>query len=259
MPWNPANYKKFTAERAAPFDDLAGLIAVRPHLDIADLGCGTGELTIKLAERLPNCRVTGIDSSPQMLEQADKLSTSAVSFRLQDIESFDGSWDIIFSNAVLHWLDNHEALIPRLFSRLKPGGQLVVQIPNNNSSPSHTGILETAGEEPFISALSGWTRKSPLLCLDRYAQLLYECGAVDIILFEKVYLHMVADSDAISEWTAATTLLPYFERLPVNLHEAFMQSYRAKLKQAWPQSPVLFPFRRIILSATKPCTTGQKH
>jgi trans-aconitate 2-methyltransferase len=259
MPWDPATYKKFSVERAAPFNDLASLISARPDLDIIDLGCGTGELTLKLAEKFPGCRITGIDSSPQMLAKASQIAAPPVCFKLQDIANFDGSWDIIFSNAVLHWIDDHETLIPRLFSHLRPGGQIVVQIPNNNSSPSHTGIIETAREEPFFSALAGWTRKSPLLGLDNYAQLLYQCGAVDIILFEKAYLHTVANSDAIADWTAATTLLPYFERLPARLHEAFMESYRAKLKLAWPTSPTLFPFRRIIFSAAKPVDFGQKH
>lgn len=259
MSWNPADYKKFSVERAAPFDDLAALITVRPDLDIIDLGCGTGELTLRLAGMFPDCRITGIDSSPQMLEEAAKKKAPHVNFKLQDIADFEGYWDLIFSNAVLHWIDDHETVMPRLFSRLKPGGQLAVQIPNNNSSPSHTGIIETAAEEPFFKALAGWTRKSPLLGLDSYARLLYECGAVQITIYEKVYLHLVADSDAIADWTAATTLLPYFERLPEALHEAFMQSYRAKLKQAWPSSPALFPFRRIILSAAKPVASGQKH
>ncbi|HEX9078391.1 MAG TPA: methyltransferase domain-containing protein [Desulfuromonadaceae bacterium] len=249
MKWNPDRYLRFGAERSAPFDDLLALIHRRPGLDVVDLGCGTGELTCRLADFLEGSRVTGIDASPEMLAKARERACPGVDFRLQDISSLAGSWDVIFSNAVFHWLDDHTALIPRLFSLLRPSGQLVVQIPNNSAFPSHTCIIETASEEPFRSALGGWTRTSPVLPLDAYAGILHTCGATDITVLEKVYAHPVADSDAIAEWTAGTTLLPYFDRLPEEMHAPFMESYRAKLRAIWPEGPVLFTFRRILLAA----------
>ncbi|HZV80599.1 MAG TPA: methyltransferase [Geobacteraceae bacterium] len=251
MPWDPETYQRFKEERAAPFADLCNLIRVRCGLEAIDLGCGTGELTCRLAALLPGSRVTGIDSSAAMLAKADALACPSVRFRQQDIATVDGSWDLIFSNAVFHWIDDHETLIPRLFSLLKPGGQLVAQIPNNNAFPSHTCIIATAGEEPFRSALGGWIRTSPLLSLDAYARLLYESGAGEITVFEKVYLHTVHDADAIADWTTSTTLIPYFERLPLELHAPFMSSYREKLRQIWPAGPVLFTFRRILLAASR--------
>jgi len=251
MKWDPDRYLRFSAERSAPFDDLLALIHKRPGLEVVDLGCGTGELTCRMAALLTDSRVTGIDTSADMLAKAQARKCPGAVFRLQDISSLTGSWDIIFSNAVFHWLDDHETLIPRLFSLLRPSGQLVVQIPNNNSFPSHTCIIETASQEPFRSALGGWTRTSPLLSLDAYARLLHECGAMEMTVLEKVYPHTVADADAIADWTSGTTLLPYFDRLPVEMHAPFMDSYRAKLRAIWPEGPVLFTFRRIIMAATR--------
>lgn len=247
MSWNPEQYQRFKEERSAPFVDLCGLIRIRPGLEVIDLGCGTGELTCRLAALLPGSRVTGIDASAEMLAQATPCA--GVCFRQEDIATVGGSWDLIFSNAVFHWLDDHESLIPRLFSLLRPGGQLVVQIPNNNAFPSHTCIVATAGEEPFRSALGGWTQSSPLLPLDDYARLLHQAGAVEMTVMEKVYPHPVPDSDAIADWTAGTTLIPYMERLPAELHAWFMERYREKLRQVWPSGPVLFTFRRILLVA----------
>lgn len=251
MKWNPDSYLKFAAERSAPFDDLVALIQKRSRLEVVDLGCGTGELTCRLATLLPDSRITGIDTSEAMLDKARESQCPGVNFTLQDISSLSGKWDVIFSNAVFHWLDDHPSLIPRLFSLLKASGQLVVQIPNNTSFPSHTCIVETASEEPFRSALGGWTRSSPVLPLGDYARILYESGAAEMTVMEKVYPHVVADSDAIADWTSATTLLPYFERLPEDLHLPFMESYRAKLHAIWPEGPVLFTFRRILIAATK--------
>ena len=252
MPWDPEQYEKFKEERFAPFADLVAVIRSRQGMEVLDLGCGTGELTRDLALLLPESRVTGIDNSPAMLERAAPLAGPRLSFRLQKVEEASGTWDLVFSNAVLHWVDDHETLIPRLISLLRPGGQFVAQIPNNTTFPSHTCIIATAGEEPFRTALGGWTRKSPLLPLDAYATLLHRCGTEGMTVWEKVYPHLVADADAIADWTRGTTLIPYLERLPTELHDPFMARYREKLRQTWPTGPVLFTFRRIILSASRP-------
>ena len=74
MPWDPEQYRKFQSERFAPFADLFDMIDVRPGLRVVDLGCGTGELTARLAEQLPGSDVLGIDASPQMLAQAQSLA-----------------------------------------------------------------------------------------------------------------------------------------------------------------------------------------
>lgn len=109
MPWNPELYHKFQSERSAPFYDLLALVEVRPHLKVVDLGCGTGELTRQLADRLPESRVTGLDSSPQMLDaaRAASLRLPGIVFETGDQASLTDNWDLIFSNAAMHWSGNH--------------------------------------------------------------------------------------------------------------------------------------------------------
>jgi len=251
MSWNPELYHKFKADRLAPFNDLLGLIKCRSGLSVLDLGCGTGELALALAENLPLSQVTGVDSSPQMLEKAREQSCDRVKFKLGDVDSLQGQWDLLFSHAVLHWVDNHEVLIPRLWSHLKPGGQLAVQIPSNHRHPSHTCIIAAASEEPFKTALSGWVRHSPVLEIDQYAQLLHNCGTADFTVMEKVYPTYLPEAAAIAEWTRGTTLVPYFERLPRELHEPFLGRYRELLRGALPAGPILYTFRRILFAAVK--------
>src|SRR5688572_13318829 len=108
MPWDPAQYHKFQAERAAPFEDLVKLIRVREGLRVIDLGCGTGELTARLADILPGSDVLGVDSSPAMLEKAEPLERPGLRFALMAIEAVSGEWDVVFSHAALHWVDDHE-------------------------------------------------------------------------------------------------------------------------------------------------------
>src|SRR5215510_10382253 len=104
MPWDPNQYHKFQSERAAPFYDLLALVEVRPNLKIIDLGCGTGELTRQLADKLPNSDVTGLDSSQEMLDAARAASFSrpGLVFEQGDQATLTGEWDLIFSNAALH-------------------------------------------------------------------------------------------------------------------------------------------------------------
>ena len=252
MSWDPGQYHKFTQERLAPFHDLFSLIRVRPALSVLDLGCGTGELALELAARLPASRVTGVDSSPQMLARAVERCADRVTFLQGSVESIAGEWDLLFSHAVLHWVDDHPALIPRLWSLLKPGGQLAVQIPANHRHPSHTCIIAAASEEPFAGALGGWVRHSPVLEIDQYAQLLHGCGTTDFTVMEKVYPAYLPNAAAIAEWTRGTTLVPYFERLPPELHEPFLQRYRQLLTAALPTGELMFTFRRILFAAAKP-------
>jgi trans-aconitate 2-methyltransferase len=127
-----------------------------------------------------------------------------------------------------------------------------VQIPANHRHPSHTCIIAAASEEPFKTALGGWTRHSPVLEIDQYAQLLHSCGATDFTVMEKVYPTCLPEAAAIAEWTRGTTLVPYFERLPQELHEPFLDRYRALLTEALPTGPILFTFRRILFAAVKP-------
>lgn len=251
--WNPDRYLAFEEERFAPFEDLFSLIHVRPGMTAIDLGCGTGELTRRLADRLPGSGVMGIDSSPEMLDRARQWTRSGLSFSEAGIAGLEGAWDLVFSHAVLHWVEDHPALIPRLFGMVRPGGQLAVQMPGNHRHPSQTLIIETASEEPFRTALDGWVRRTPVLEVDRYGELLYAAGGERITACDKVYLHPLRDADAVADWTAGTTLVPYWEKLPRELHEPFMERYRRKLRRVWPTSPVLFTFRRILLAASRPC------
>ncbi|SNB46124.1 methyltransferase [Geobacter sp. DSM 9736] len=251
MAWNPEKYLEFEEERFAPFEDLVALIRVREGLSVIDLGCGTGELTRRLADRLPGSTVLGIDASAEMLQRASQWERPGLSFARQTVGETTGRWDLVFSHAVLHWIEDHPSLIPSLLDLLGPGGQLALQLPANHRHPSQTLIVETAQEEPFKTALSGWVRRSPVLEIDRYAEILHDAGAVDITVLEKVYPHLLPDSGAVADWTAGTTLIPYYERLPRDLHDPFMARYREKLGQVWATTPVFFTFRRIIMAATR--------
>jgi trans-aconitate 2-methyltransferase len=162
-----------------------------------------------------------------------------------------GSWDLVFSNAALQWVEEHASLIPRLLSLVAPDGQLVVQMPSNHDHPTHRFITEIAGQPPFREALGGWSRCSPVLSIHAYADLLYAHGAQELTVLEKVYPHVLPDADAVLDWTRGTALIPYLERLPADLQSAFLDRYRQKLHALWPAGPVFYGFRRTLFAATR--------
>lgn len=253
-PWNPARYARFAAERRLPFDDLVAPLAPVRGGRVVDLGCGPGELTRELHERLLARETVGVDSSPAMLEKAAPLAGGGLRFVRGDAGLFgEGPWDVVFSNAALHWVEDHEALLPRLAALLAPGGQLAVQVPCNDHHQSHLSARAVAAEPPFAAALGGWSRESPVLPAERYAELLFRAGLEARRVRLEIYGHELASRDEVVEWVRGTTLTDYERRLPPDLWPAFLERYRARLREALPDDrPFLYTYRRLLLWGRRP-------
>jgi len=249
--WDPDRYHRFREERFAPFEDLFAMIGVRPGMEVVDLGCGTGELTLRLADRLPESRVVGLDNSEEMLARARPLTRPGLDFRLERIEDASGTYDLVFSHAAVHWVEDHPALMARLWGMVRGDGQLAVQMPANHGSIAHRTLTEVAQRTPFAEALGGWTRTPPVLRVEEYAEILHGLGAVHQNVLEKVYPHVLDDADAVAEWMRGTALVPYLERLPEALHGAFLAAFREFLRERMPARPVFYGFRRILFTAEK--------
>jgi len=253
MTWNPAIYNKFKTERFAPFYDLLKLVTVKPGMNVIDLGCGTGELTSELARQLPGAVVFGIDSSEAMLKEAAAFENNLLQFECSTIEeqlNSDQQWDLIFSNAAIQWVADHPTLFPKLIGRLKPGGQLALQIPDQQQNSTNRLLEATAEEEPFKSALQNWKRTSPVLTMEAYAQLLFENGSQSMTVYEKIYPLVLKDTDALFDWVSGTALIPYLEKLEGNTRQLFIDAFQSSLKEHFPKTPVFYPFKRILMEAT---------
>ncbi|HEX3050639.1 MAG TPA: methyltransferase domain-containing protein [Aggregatilineaceae bacterium] len=250
MPWNPDQYQQFQTQRATPFQDALALVRWQEGLRVIDLGCGTGELTAQLADRLPGCEVLGVDTAAEMLERAQTYARPGLRFEQQAIEDVSGEWDLVFSHSALQWVVDHRRLIPRLMRHVAAGGQLVAQFPSNHRHPVHLLLAETASEDPFRAAFGDWRWHTPVLPLVDYAELLYISSGSAIEAVEKVY-PLVLEVEALVEWMKGTGLIRYLDRLPDDLHEIFVERYREKLRAQWPTDPVFYAFTRILVSAVK--------
>jgi trans-aconitate 2-methyltransferase len=216
-----------------------------------DLGCGTGELTQKLADLLPDSVILGIDSSVQMLSAAFPFESKNLKFETALIENIlhrQEKYDLIFSNAALQWVDGHQQLIAGIIHMLEKKGQLVVQVPTNHDHFTHHTLRRIASGEPFVSVLNGWQRSSPVLSIDEYAQVFYEQGCTEMNIYEKVYPHILDGAQAIFEWTSGTAMIPYLTRLDDNLKDRFISEYKLKLQQEYGPEKVFYPFKRILMS-----------
>jgi trans-aconitate 2-methyltransferase len=252
MVWSPEVYNKFKDQRHAPFYDLFALLEKRVGMSVTDLGCGTGELTHFLGENLKDSEVTGLDSSAEMLKHTEQFQASNVKFEQATIEDWASSGkvsDLVISNAALQWVPNHAQIIPRVIANVKSGGQLAVQVPAQNHNKGNLLLNQLAEQEPYNDALNRYVRRSAVLEIDQYADLLYKYGGSSIQVIERVYPLTLKDSDALFTWLSGSTLIPYLEKLPENLHEQFKEAFREILKAAFPGSPIFYPFRRIFFSA----------
>jgi trans-aconitate 2-methyltransferase len=249
--WDPEQYARFQRERSQAFFDLAELVRWRPAMRVVDLGCGTGELTRVLHERLAADETVGLDSSPAMLERAAAHAGGGVRFERGDIASWRGErLDLVFSNAALHWVEDHPALFARLRAALGPNGQLTVQVPANHDHPSQIVAQEIAREAPFAEALGGWVRRSPVLGPAAYAELLHGLGAREQVVQLRVYGHNLPSRDAVAEWLKGTTLTDYQRRLPEDLYAGFLARYEERLRGRLPDTrPYYFTFQRVLMWA----------
>jgi trans-aconitate 2-methyltransferase len=247
--WNPDQYGKFRDERSAPFHDLLALVRKSGSPRVVDLGCGSGELTQVAHQGLAATETVGIDTSPAMLAKAAARAGAGLSFRAGDIASFgEGGWDVILSNAALHWIPDHPALLRRLAGLLAPGGQLAFQVPANDAHPSHATAREVGREPAFAAPLAGHVRESPVLEPEAYAQLLFQLGFAEQRVRVEVYAHRLASRDEVVEWVRGTYLTDYQRRLDGPTWERFLARYRERLMAALPdERPFLYTYRRVFV------------
>jgi trans-aconitate 2-methyltransferase len=251
--WDPFDYLKFADYRLRPAVDLLAQIPLDSPRTVYDLGCGPGNITRLLGERWPGAAVTGVDSSSEMLVRA-RQEAPDVTLVQADIAQWSppAPAHLLFSNATLHWLDDHRRLLPRLVAQLAPGGVLAVQMPRNHDAPSHLLIEAAASDGPWRPRLS---QVRPVLRSVESAEAYYRILAPlarRLDIWETEYLHVLEGDNPVLEWTKGTALRPYLDVLDEPDRGAFLATYATRVSAAYPKQPdgrTLLPFNRIFLTA----------
>jgi trans-aconitate 2-methyltransferase len=254
--WNPAQYHRYSSERGRPFFDLLAQVHLdAPHM-IADLGCGSGELTAAMLERWPEAHVHGIDSSPEMIDEARQHEQPGrLSFELADLATWrpPDRLDLLISNATFQWVPDHASLLPRLVEMVAPGGVFAFQVPGNFTAPSHTILAELRTDPRWNrDAGKGAVRTLAVQAPEWYLEFLTDLG-MEAEAWETTYMHVLHGENAVLEWVKGTALRPVLAALNAQGQQEFLAEYGARLNDAYPPKSfgTVFPFRRIFVVAKK--------
>ncbi|MGL4107486.1 methyltransferase domain-containing protein [Clostridium sp. LP20] len=251
--WNSEQYLMFKNERTQPAIDLVNRIAIENSRKIIDIGCGPGNSTEVLAKRFPNAYVLGVDSSSDMIEQG-KRDYPNLDFKKCDVGSdlskLDKDFDIVFSNACIQWIPNHNQLLNNLIGLLKRGGILAVQIPMNYQEPIHKIIGEVTTNERWKSEFDN-PRIFYNMEQSQYFDLLSEISS-EFYMWETTYYHNLESHKDIMEWYRGTGLRPYSKALSGTKKELFEQEIFERVVEEYPvqkNGRVIFRFPRLFFVA----------
>ena len=253
--WNPDQYLKFARQRTQPSIDLAAKVTAENPTSVIDIGCGPGNSTRVLLERWPNARVSGLDSSPEMIKKA-KADLPDIEWITGDAGTFtfENEYDVVFSNAAIQWMQGHEALVPRLYGIVKSGGALAVQIPADQGSPIRRSLLSVSAQEKWSKYTSGRERLMNYRTAEYYYDILAGIGG-RFDVWETVYYHVLDSHKDLIEWYKGTALRPFLEKMPDDaIRKEFEDEILDGCKDQYEirnDGKVLYPFRRIFFVAYK--------
>jgi len=252
--WSAAQYVKFEDERSRPAAELLARVPLDQARRVVDLGCGPGNSTELLVARFPSAEIIGLDSSPEMLAAARKR-LPACTFVEADVAAWTPrpATDLLFSNAVFHWVPDHHAVLARLLAALAPGGVLALQVPDNLGEPTEMIVHEMAETGPWKEKFVEPIQREPISAPADYYDLLRPLAArVDI--WATAYSHILSSPAAILEWVKGTGLRPYLARLDADEERAWLAEYESRLAEAYPprvDGRVLFRFPRLFMVAVR--------
>jgi trans-aconitate 2-methyltransferase len=246
--WDARTYHRVSAPHQDWAELLFDRLALRGDETVLDAGCGSGRVTRKLLDRLPEGRVVAVDGAPSMVAEAraalgDERAT-VIQSDLVDLV-LDEPVDAIFSSAVFHWIADHDALFARLYAALAPGGRIVAQCGGEgNIRAFRRQADEVAAREPYASYLAGWTGPWNYASAEATAVRLERAGFTDIETWLQPWDVTPPEP---ATYLRTVCLHPHTERLPEHLRDAYIADVLAETGD-----PVLLDYVRLNIDARRP-------
>lgn len=228
--WDAKEYSSHSAFQERCADELIAKLDLSGSEHVLDIGCGDGRVTAGIARRLPRGQVLGIDSSPEMIRYAqehfprDKYPN--LSFCQLDARTlgFKGEFDIIFSNAALHWVVEPRPVLDGIYNALRPGGKMVVQMAGKgNAAEAFLAFAYLVQDPPWNQYFGNFHTPYAFFGSGQYRELIIGSGLLPgrVELIRRDMDHI--DRESFAGWVR-TTWLPYLERVPVSLQPAFVNA-----------------------------------
>ena len=208
-----------------------------------------------MRRRWPHADIVGLDKSEKMIERA-RADHPGETWIIGDASSLtaDRKYDLVFSNAAIHWIPDHHLLLPRLYQIVSPNGLLAIQVPANYESPLYKIIWNVARNRKWSAFTSGWDGLTTYHDAEYYYNQLVSFTQ-DISLWETTYYHILKSHQELVAWYKSTAMKPILEKLPTDDNrDEFEQTVLTECKKYYfPQSDgrILYPFRRLFFTARK--------
>ncbi|MDF5729853.1 MAG: methyltransferase domain-containing protein [Rhizonema sp. PD38] len=232
--WNAEDYEKHSQIQQKWARELIEKLSLNGSEDVLDLGCGDGKVTVEISNVVCNGSVIGIDNSSSMITLATKQypveQYPNLSFQVIDARDllFENCFDVVFSNAVLHWIKNHKPVIEGLFRSLRPGGKILLQMGAKGGISLYISVLDEILLLPeWQSYFKDFEFPYGFLGVEEYeVMLLSSCFQINRIeLIPKDVTH--AGKEMFKGWIR-TTWMPYIERVPEEKREQFIELISTK-------------------------------
>ena len=225
--WNAEDYAASSAAQQSWAEKLIGTLELVGHERILDIGCGDGKVTKLIAERVPHGSVIGIDRSREMIDLAQKqFEGVSLSFKQMDALSiqFSHTFDLIFSNAALHWVKDHQKILIGIFLHLKTGGRVLLQMGGAGNAEAVVNIVsKLISAEPWSPYFKNFTFPYYFYTDAQYKKWLSAVGfhnhCVDLFEIDMVHENV----DGLKGWLR-TTWFPYTDCLPQKMRSQFIDT-----------------------------------
>jgi trans-aconitate methyltransferase len=228
MEWNPEDYVRNSSAQVGWARELIARLDLRGSEAILDVGCGDGRVTAVFAETVPAGSVLGVDSSRVFIDYARAHFPAGqypnLRFEQMDARELtsDRPFDLIFSNAVLHWVEDHRAFLAGCRRLLKPGGRLVISCGGAGNAADMAVVMDALMADPrWAGSFTDFQEIYYFYSPEQYREWLPEAGLTATRL-ELVAKDMVHDGrEGLMGWLRTTWLRPFLVYVPAELRDEF--------------------------------------